>query len=254
MAMEITNNYSAYMAENVADSSTVNGTKKKQMQTVPVTGNSGNSQRMSDYLNELAQLAPSVEVRAGITFSKAGSGKTLTISPGLLKRMQNDPEKEKEMKELIKGVEFITKFIDGLYKSSGKTLVYRHSFIDGNGKYYACSYVKNERSNKMSMKLRKARWNNSQKLVAKTKENAAKRKKELQKTLREKRVKKTDKNANSSKTAQFLEEKIAASKEGVVYLYDTDLRTLMESAREDRTGENDNKQQAEAGANLDLRA
>lgn len=28
--MEITNNYSAYMAENVADSSTVNGTKKKK--------------------------------------------------------------------------------------------------------------------------------------------------------------------------------------------------------------------------------
>lgn len=252
MAMEVINNYSGYGAQSMAGSSVANSAKKQEMEKALQTVSSGKTESMADYLNELAKLAPSVEVRAGITFSKGGSGKTLTISPGLLNRMQNDPEKEKEMKELIKGVEFITKFIDGLYKSSGKTLVYRHSFIDGNGRYYACSYVKNERSNKMSAKLRKARWNNSQKLIAKTKESAAKRKKELQEALREKRNKKADKNTVPSRAAQFLEEKMAASKDGMVYLYDTDLRTLMEAAREESTDKTDGKAQAEAGANLDI--
>ena len=47
--------------------------------------------------------------------------------------MQNDPKKEKDMKDLIKGVESATKLMDGIYKASGWSVVYRHSYIDENG-------------------------------------------------------------------------------------------------------------------------
>ncbi|NBH14664.1 hypothetical protein D3Z36_10900 [Lachnospiraceae bacterium] len=252
MAVEITKNDNHYAACGMAQDSEVNSTRLKEVKKAPTAAYTRKSERMADYLNELAKLAPSLKVRAGITFSKVAGGKTLTISPGILNKMQNDPEKEKDMKEMIKGVEFITKFIDGLYKSSGKTLVYRHSFIDGDGRYYACSYVKNERSNKMSAKLRQARWNNSQNLIARSKETAAKRKKKLQETLREKRTRKADKRAVSGKAARFLEEKLTASKDGMVYLYDTDFKMLMKAASEDDAGKKDGRERAEAGANLDI--
>ena len=43
--------------------------------------------------------------------------------------------KEKEMKELIRGVESATKLLDSMHRASGWTVVYRHGYIDENGKY-----------------------------------------------------------------------------------------------------------------------
>lgn len=139
------------------------------------------AERMKQYAAELAKLAPSVSFRAGTSFAKERSGKTLTVNPGLLVKMLHDPQQEKDTMEMIKGVEFITRWMDSIYKASGKTLVYRHSYIDSDGRYYACSYVKNERSLKMSAAMRKERQKNSQKLILKTKEKAAAQKKSLQK-------------------------------------------------------------------------
>ncbi len=56
------------------------------------------------YAKELAKLAPSVEFKVGNSYSTAKSGKTLTVNPQLLKKMQNNPEQAKETKELISGV------------------------------------------------------------------------------------------------------------------------------------------------------
>ena len=54
------------------------------------------SQEAHRIMDELAKLVPSVELKVGNSFSTAKSGKTLTINPQLLEKMQNDPEKEKK--------------------------------------------------------------------------------------------------------------------------------------------------------------
>lgn len=64
-----------------------------------------NTKSTTEYANELAKLVPRLEFKVGKSFSSAKSGKTLTINPQLLEKMQNDPEQEKETKELIRDVE-----------------------------------------------------------------------------------------------------------------------------------------------------
>ena len=210
--MEVTNKYGSYAAQSsVANSrATGNNVAKNRVRDNRMAGDSAvdnsvagsakreESQKASElsealrmpqthrqeslrnYAKRLAKLAPSVEVKVGNTFPSARKGKTLTINPGLLNKMQNDPEQEKETKEMIRGVEMLTKWLDGLYKATGRTLVYRHSYIDENGKYYSFSRVDNTKSRVMSEKLRKERWKNSEKLIRVTRKKAAKKRKELQ--------------------------------------------------------------------------
>ncbi len=208
MAMEITNDYIGHALQSMEKSNAAAGTNKEMEQTAKecadsqaakaqktdwavVYSSSLKSQSLADYARELAKLAPSVQVKVGRTFSSAKSGKTLTLDPGLLNKMQHDPKMAKDMKDMIKGVEFITKFVDGLYKSSGKTLVYRHSFIDADGKYRCISRVKDGRSYQMSVKLRQERQKNSQKLIAKSRDKALKSRKTQQKKTQAKRMAKT---------------------------------------------------------------
>ncbi len=205
MAMEITNDYISHALQSMGKSNAANGTKKETEQTAKesadrqaseaqkadwavVYSSSLKSQSLADYARELAKLAPSVQVRVGGTFSTARSGKTLTLDPGILNKMQHDPKTAKDMKDMIKGVEFITKFMDGIYKSSGKTLVYRHSYIDADGKYRCISRVKDGRSYQMSIKLRQERQKNAQKLIARSKDNALRSRKVLQKMSQIKRT------------------------------------------------------------------
>ncbi len=217
MAMEIMSNVcNSYATQSIVESSTADSSKKKET--------------VAEYARKLAKLVPSVDFRVGNGCSSAKSGKTLTVSPKLLEKMQNDPEQEGETKELIRGVEFATKLIDSIHKASGWTVVYRHSYIDENGKYCATSCVRNDFMLKMSDKLREERRKNSEKLIEKTKEKAAEKKEKLQK---------------------ILEEKMAASKDGTIYLNDSDMQTIIEAAKEDNAGKN-TKQQAGVGANLDV--
>lgn len=258
MAMDITSTHGSYAAQDAAKSSAAGSMRKKEAGQAERTTWGSRAETMADYVDELAKLAPSVDVRVGNTFSSARSGKTLTLDPGILNKMRNDAQKEKDMKDMIKGVEFITKFIDGLYKSSGKTLLYRHSYIDGDGKYRCFSRVVDGRSIKMSSKLRQARRKNSQKLTAKLREKAGKQRAELKERTGvkkdEREVKKTEKDGKRAafgRVQEFLEEKMADSKDGMVYLYDADFRTLLETAK----GNGDNAEprgQAGAGAVVDL--
>lgn len=142
----------------------------------------------ADYARELAKLAPSVKFRVGTTFPSTKSGKTLTVHPKLLEKMQRDPKIEKDMKDMIKGVEFMTKMVDGIQKAGGQTVVYRHSYIDENGKYCAISYTRNEFGSKMSVKLRKERQVNSAKLLERQKERAAKKKERTEAMIRKRRL------------------------------------------------------------------
>lgn len=255
MAMEITNNYSSvyestYAAQKQQETKKEAASKAETKGTVVTQKNAGAAADSSEYFRQLAKLAPSVEFRIGNTFSTAKSGKTLTINPALLKKMQNDPEQKKETMELIKGVEFMTKFMDGIYKASGKTVVFRHSYIDENGKYRAYSCVKSD--DRMSKKLREERRKNFEKFMAKTKEKAAKRKEELQKSLEEKRAEKREEKTNRAE--KLINEKIAASEDGMIYMDDTEFREILDAMKEDSVDVNkaNTKEQPAVGVNLDL--
>ena len=50
-----------------------------------------------------------------------------------------------------------------------------------------------------------------------------------------------------------MEEKIAESKDGTIYLNDTDIRTIIEAAQEGDAGKTTVKEQAQVGMNLDLK-
>lgn len=245
---------------SAAGISAINGAKKKGTEKTQETAGNSKSQSTAEYANELSKLVPSVDFKVGNSFSTAKNGKTLTVNPKLLEKMQNDPETEKEMKELIKGVESAVNMLESVNKASGWTVVYKHCYIDENGKCRSIAYLRNDFMLNMSDKLREERRENSEKLIEKTKEKAAEKKEELAETLEEKKEAKEDdadgkveEKSTPNKAKQLLNEKLAASKEGMIYLNDTDIRTMIEAAKEDHTGKANTKQQASVGANLDLK-
>ena len=254
MAMEITNNYSSYAAQSMAGSNAASRTKKKETENTSETTGNSKPRSTSDYVNELAKLVPSVELKAGNSFSTAKSGKTLTINPQLLEKMQNDPEKEKEMKELIRGVESAVNMLDSVMNASGWSVVFKHDYIDENGKYCQIALVRNDFMLNMSDKLREERKKNSEKLIEKTKEKAAEKEEKLEEALEEKKTEQAEEGtAAPNKAEQLLEEKMADSKDGTVYLNDTDIRTIIEAAQEEDAGKTVVKDQPQVGANLDLK-
>ena len=268
--MEITNNYNAY--ENTYAVQKQQETAKQKAaskQEVSETAGSSRAKQTTDYANELAKLVPSVELKVGNTYSTAKSGKTLTINPKLLEKMQNDPEKEKEMKELIKGVESMTKLMDGIYKASGWKVEYRHGYIDENGKYRAVSCVRNEFMYNLSDKLREERRQNSEKLIEKSKEKAAEKREALQEALEDNKTEKEDKKADGEqensgvvivkndtpmeKVEQMLLEKLNHSENGEIYLDDNDMQTIINAAKEEAQEQPDKvKNPVVAGNNFDV--
>ncbi len=249
MAMEITNNYSSSVAQSMAASST----KKKETENTSETTGNSKSRSTSDYVKELAKLVPSVELKVGNSFSTAKSGKTLTINPQLLEKMQNDPEKEKEMKELIRGVESAVNMLDSVMNASGWSVVFKHDYIDENGKYRQIALVRNDFMLNMSDKLREERRKNSEKLLEKTKERAAEKTEKLEEKLEEKKAEKAEDGSAYNKAEQLINEKMSASKDGTIYLNDTDMKTIIEAVQEEDAGKTTVKDQPQVGANLDLK-
>ncbi len=279
MAMEITNNYNAY--ENVY-ATQKQQTEKKQAaseretsETAAVQKNSeaGNDKAKSvaGYAKELEKLVPSVEFRVGNACVSAQRDKSLTVNPKLLEKMQNDPKTKKDMEDMIKGVESMSKLAESLTKASGWTIVYQHSYIDENGKYHCRMQTRNDGMLKLSDKLREERRKNSEKMIEKTKEKAAEKQEELQETLEgnktETEDKKTDgeqeksgiivvkENTPLEKAEQMLLEKLENSENGEIYLDDDDMQKVLEAAREQEEKEAVKKQGNHAnpvGANLDL--
>ena len=280
MAMEITNNYSTY--ENIY-ATQKQQTEKKQAasgketsETVDAQKNSkvGNDKTKStaDYAKKLEKLVPSVEFRVGNACVSAQSGKSLTVNPKLLEKMQNDPKTKKDMEDMIKGVESMSKLAERLTKASGWTIVYQHSYIDENGKYHCRMQTRNDGMLKLSDKLREERRENSEKLIEKTKEKAAEKEKELEETLEENKTEIAEKNTDGEqeksgivtvkgntlleKVEQILLEKLENSENGEIYLDDDDMQKVLEAAREQEEKEAVKKQGNHAnviGANLDMK-
>ncbi len=144
----------------------------------------GKAKSTAGYTKELEKLVPSVEFRIGNAGVSAQSGKTLTVNPKLLEKMQNDPKTKKDMEDMIKGVESMTKLAESFTKASGWTTVYRHSYIDENGKYHCIAQTRNDGMLKLSDELREERKKNSKELLEKSKEKAAEKREELQEAAR----------------------------------------------------------------------
>ena len=279
MAMEITNNYNAY--ENIY-ATQKQQTEKKQAASGKETSETAATQKNSEagndkaksaagYAKELKKLVPSVEFRVGNACVSAQRGKSLTVNPKLLEKMQNDPKTKKDMEDMIKGVESMSKLAESLTKASGWTIVYQHSYIDENGKYHCRMQTRNDGMLKLSDKLREERRKNSEKFIEKTKEKAAEKKVKLEETLEEKKAEnaeeKTDgeqeksgiivvkENTPLEKAEQMLLEKLENSENGEIYLDDDDMQKVLEAAREQEEKEAVKKQGNHAnpvGANLDL--
>ena len=252
MAMEIINNYRSYVAQGMAGNSAAGSTKKKETEKTQETAENSKSKKTAEYANELAKLVPSVDFKVGNVCSSAKSGKSLTVNPQLLKKMQNDPEKEKDMKDMIKGVESMSRLAEGMAKATGWTIVYQHSYIDENGKYHCRMQTRNDGMLKMSAKMREERKKISEKLFEKTKEKAAERKEKLAETLEEKKAEKAGDGSAYNKAEQLLEEKMSASQDGTIYLNDADMKTIIEATKEEDAGKTIIKDQPQVGANLDL--
>ena len=256
MAMEITNNYSSYAAQGMAGN-----TKKKETEKTQKTAESSKSKNTAEYANGLAKLVPSVDFKVGNVCSSAKSGKSLTVNPQLLEKMQNDPEKARDMEDMIKGVGSMSKLAEGIAKATGWTIVYQHSYIDENGKYHCRMQTRNDGMLKLSDKLREERKNNSEKLLERAKEKAAEKKEKLEETLEEKQAaeaeevtaEKTEGGSAYNKAEQLINEKMAASKDGTIYLSDADMKTIIEASQEEDAGKTTVKDQPQVGANLDLK-
>jgi hypothetical protein len=279
MAMEITNNYNAY--ENVY-ATQKQQTERKQAaseretsETAAVQKNSeaGNDKAKSvaGYAKELEKLVPSVEFRVGNACVSAQRDKSLTVNPKLLEKMQNDPKTKKDMEDMIKGVESMSKLAESLTKASGWTIVYQHSYIDENGKYHCRMQTRNDGMLKLSDKLREERKKNSEKLLEKSKEKVAEKEKELEEALEGNKTETEEKKADGEqeksgiivvkentpmeKVEQMLLEKLENSENGEIYLDDDDMQKVIEAAREQEEKEAVKKQGNHAnpvGANLDL--
>ena len=270
MAMEITNNYNAY--ENTYAAQKQQETAKQRAaskQEVSETTGRSKAKSTTDYMNELAKLVPSVECKIGNTFSSAKSDKTLTINPLLLDKMQKDPEKEKEMKELIKGVESAVNMLDSVMNASGWSVVFKHDYIDENGKYRQIALVRNDFMLNMSDKLREERRKNSEKLIEKSKEKAAEKREALQEALEDNKTETEDKKADGEqensgvvivkndtpleKVEQMLLEKLNHSENGEIYLDDNDMQTIINAAKEEAQGQPDKvKNPVVTGNNFDM--
>ncbi len=235
MAMEITNNYRSYVAQGMAGNSAAGSTKKKETEKTQETAENSKSKKTAEYANELAKLVPSVDFKVGNVCSSAKSGKSLTVNPQLLEKMQNDPEKAKDMEDMIKGVESMSRLAEGMAKATGWTIVYQHSYIDENGKYHCRMQTRNDGMLKLSDKLREERKKTSEKLLERSKEKAAD--KEEDKT--------------SDKAEQLLLDKAENSEDGIIYLNDEDMKTIMDSIKENAEQTTD-KDTMTVGANLDL--
>ena len=269
MTMEISGSYNNYASQYVMENKTTGNTRKKES-SEPSKSNKAETGAVSsskpssttDYMNTLKKLAPSVEFRTGCTPASDKSGKTLTINPKALEKMQSDPEFEKKMKELIGGVEKMTKIAEAFDKQRGATCVFRHSYIDENGNYCHYAYIKKD--NTWNKKLREESRKKQEELIKKTRENSAKKKEELEEVLEEKRAEKAEKekvdeseeNAAPkplTKAEQLIAEKIESSSDGRIYVDDSEFRIFLEAVKEESESKGTVTEQSMIGTNLDLK-
>ncbi|KAI4445928.1 hypothetical protein C823_000445 [Eubacterium plexicaudatum ASF492] len=158
-------------------------------------------------------------------------------------------------------VEAAHKYVDSFFAATGSTVVCRHAYLDENGNY--SNFTVSVRKDALNEKLRKEAQENAEERIEKSREKARENAEQLAEKLEEKaeesekseekKVVKEDGTTTPNKAEQLLEEKMTASKDGTIYLNDTDMKTIIEAAQEEDAGKTTVKEQAQVGANLDLK-
>ncbi len=230
--------------EDVYASSRKEAVKKEETKGTAAAQRSTETAKTSgneEYLKSLQKQVPYMKLQIGYGVNTKNDGKVdvLDINPKLLEKMQNDPKAAKEYTQRLKDVESAHKYVDNFLKATGSTVICSHAYLDENGNY--SNFTVSVRKDKLNEKLRKEAQENAEERIEKSRENVRENAKQLAKKMEE-------------KAEQLLEEKIASSKDDTIYLYDTDMKTIIEAVKEDNTGRANTKQQAQAGANMDLKA
>ncbi len=248
MAVTGVSNYNS-IYEDVYASSRKEAIKKEETKETAASQRSTETAKTSsneEYLKSLQKKVPYMKLQIGYGVNTKNDGKVdvLDINPKLLEKMQNDPKAAKEYTQRLKDVESAHKYADNFLKATGSTVICSHAYLDENGNY--SNFTVSVRKDKLNEKLRKEAQENAEERIEKSRENARENAEQL--------AEKMEKKAVQNKAEQLLEEKITSSKDGTIYLYDTDMKTIIEAAKEDNTGKANAKQQAQVGANVDLKA
>lgn len=267
MAITGVNNYNS-VYENTYAASRKEAAKKEETKETAATQKSTETAKSSneEYLKTLQKQVPYIKLQTGygLNTSKDGKVNVVDVNPKLLEKMQNDPQAEKEYTQRLKDVEAATKWVDNFEKSMGYTAVVRHGYVDENGNFSSFAVV--VRKDELNEKLRKEAQENAEERIEKSREKNRENAEQLAEKLEEKaeeakeseqpeekKVVKEDETTVPNKAEQLLEEKIAASKDGTVYLNDADMKTIIEAAQEEDAGKTTVKDQPQVGANLDLK-
>lgn len=224
-----------------------------------------------DYLKVLQRNFPGMQFQLGYGISAKNEGNKnpymLSVDPKLIEKMQSDPEAEKEYMQRIRDIKAAMDWTAAYYKARGGTTYYEwvNNYIDENGKFYHSCFVIHK--DEVNEKLRKKAEENAKKLIETTKENTKKKKEALKESMEAKaeelkdtkeketeNVKMTaEKSSKEEKAWQMMEEKLEKSEDGKVFLYNSDIETIIEAAKEDEDTQVANKPTGKSmiGTNLD---
>ncbi len=268
MAITGVGNYSS-VYENTYASSRKEAAKKEETKETAATEKNAEAAKggvNEEYLKNLQKQVPYIKLQTGYGLNTSNDSKVnvVSVNPKLLEKMQNDPKAAKEYTQRLKDVESATKWVDNFEQSMGYTAVCRHGYVDENGNFSSFAVV--VRKDEMNEKLRKEAQENAEKRIEKSREKARENAEQLAEKLEEKaeeakesekseekKVVTEDGTTTPNKAEQLLKEKMAASKDGTIYLNDTDMKTIIEAAQEEDAGKTIVKEQTQVGANLDLK-
>ncbi len=264
MAITGVGNYSSVYENTYALSRKETAKKEETKETAATQKNAetAKSGGNEEYLKNLQKQVPYIKLQTGYGLNTSNDSKVnvVSVNPKLLEKMQNDPQAAKEYTQRLKDVESATKWVDNFEKSMGYTAVCRHGYVDENGNFSSFAVV--VRKDEMNEKLRKEAQENAEERIEKSREKARENAEKLEEKAEEakesekseeKKVVKEDGTATPNKAEQVINEKMAASKDGTIYLNDTDIRTIIEAAQEKDAGKTTVKDQPQVGANLDLK-
>lgn len=100
---------------------------------------------------------------------------------------------------------------------------------------------------------KRLRLQRTKKLIEKTKEQSAKKKKELEEALEKKREEKANEICAADSAQQLLDDKMSVSKDGKIYLYDKEIQTVIAAAQKAHRSEAGKNGLNAAGAYLDMK-
>ena len=264
MAITGVGNYSS-VYENTYALSRKETAKKEETKETAATQKNAETAKSGDneeYLKNLQKQVPYIKLQTGYGLNTSNDSKVnvVSVNPKLLEKMQNDPQAAKEYTQRLKDVESATKWVDNFEKSMGYTAVCRHGYVDENGNFSSFAVV--VRKDEMNEKLRKEAQENAEERIEKSREKARENAEKLEEKAEEakesekseeKKVVKEDGTTTPNKAEQLINEKMATSKDGTVYLNDTDMKTIIEAAQKEDAGKTTVKDQPQVGANLDLK-